>query len=386
MKRKVKETIIRKITIFLLFFILFTSINCFINLIPFFETAYGGDITSDSDYSSYLKLSIPGKTPPQPPQPPQPPSYKLEPIINWYDLQTAEGVSCLNLKIDVNNEYKFCISITSDQGWDDIEYININAWFDNGDDASIYNQSKGGNINMFLQYQNTTGIGIYNMLWPDDEVTIGSYTEREEKVINPNTENSECHNLTFSFIPGYQCRYAPGDGSWDNTKNSINDIWSWNFEISVSDSGEHTKEQITTSIFDEFGVNSYLEILSFGLPSIQGLPGENASDVSNLSIKTRSNVDYSLSADIKTLFHETHPTAKISKQNVWVRGGDLNEFTNFNGNNEVFLFGSSTTFIGADNDSIMKTTDNIDFKCNIPTGQIPGNYYTILSYKMKPQA
>jgi len=64
----------------------------------------------------------------------------------------------LNSKIDVNQEYKFCINISSHQGWDDIEQIDIQAWFDNGDDGTIYNQTEGGNLNMFLRYKNTTRV------------------------------------------------------------------------------------------------------------------------------------------------------------------------------------------------------------------------------------
>ena len=361
---------------------LLTSTNYFIRIIPITKIANAGNITSDSDQSTYLTLKLVNESPPQPQPPPLYPKYRLEPIINWYDFQDMDNRSVLNSKIDVNQEYKFCISITSDQGWKDIEYINISAWFDNGEDSTTYNQSKGGNINMFLQYENTSGNPKYSMLWPKDEATLGSFTEKKEKIKNLNTQNSECYNLTFSFIPGYQFRYAPGDGNWDDTKNSINDIWSWNFEISVTDGGEGTYKATTSSIFDEFGVNSYTEIISVGMPSLNGLPGENVSDISSLSIKTRSNIDYSISVDLDDLVHEHNPSAKILKDTMWVRGGNLIDFMNFDNSSPIFFYGSLINYKKADDNDTMKITNNIDYKCNVPIGQIPGNYYTTVRYKI----
>ena len=77
---------------------------------------------------------------------------QLQPRINWYDFQYNQSgtwISRLNNQSDVNNsaEYRFVVNVSSDQGWDDIEYINITAWYDNGSEATTYNQTAGGNIN-----------------------------------------------------------------------------------------------------------------------------------------------------------------------------------------------------------------------------------------------
>jgi len=153
----------------------FTSSLLVVN--PMVKIVDAGDITTYSDSSTSLTLSTP--KPEEPVPPPPPPVLGVKPRINWYDLQNATGISKLNSQIDVNQEYKFCISISSAQGWDDIEYINITAWYDNGDDSTTYNDSgnQGGNLNMFLQYENTTGTANYTMLWPDDEVTKRRFTE-----------------------------------------------------------------------------------------------------------------------------------------------------------------------------------------------------------------
>ena len=384
MKRKVERTILKSCNTFLLVLLLLSaSTNGPIAIIPLARIAYAVDINSYSHSSTYLSLSLSEEE--EPSGPSGPPSVETKPRINWYDFQTATGVTKLNSKINVNQEYKFCINIGSDQGWDDIEYIDIKAWFDNGNDGNTYNQTEGGNLNMFLRYENTTGTANFSLLWPDDEVTKGSFTEKVETDPNGNSGDTECHNLTFSFIPGYQFRYGPGDGSWDKTKNAINDIWSWNFKISVTDSGEQASRPSTASIIDEFGVNSYTEVAIAGIPFIQGIPGENASAASSITINTRSNVNYSLSVDVDTFSHKTHPTAKMSNQTLWLRGGNLTKFTNFIGSSPIYLYGSLTTFVEADDNNATKTTDNVDFKCNIPFGQIPGGYSATVYYHLRTQ-
>src|SRR6056297_2443162 len=78
------------------------------------------------------------------------------PRILWYDFQkctndTFNGqnktimdnpnnwTSKRNAMTETDNAtwYKFIINISSDQGWDNIEYINISCWHDNGTDTDV---------------------------------------------------------------------------------------------------------------------------------------------------------------------------------------------------------------------------------------------------------
>jgi hypothetical protein len=110
---------------------------------------------------------------------------EIPPRINWYGFQYNQAgtwVSKLNTQIDVNDsaEYRFVVDISSDQGWDDIQYVNITAWYDQGNEASIYNQTLGGNLNLKLQYENTTGTAVWRLMWPaGGEVTAGTYSDVE---------------------------------------------------------------------------------------------------------------------------------------------------------------------------------------------------------------
>jgi hypothetical protein len=191
-----------------------------------------------------------------------------------------------------------------------------------------------------------------------------------------------CYNLTFPFTPGYQWRYAPGDGAWDNTSNTTNDAYSWNFNITVTDSGEGASGPLYCWIIDEFGVYSYTEVASAGWPTIAGNPGQNATADSNITLITRSNGNYSLSVDVDTLLHVTHPTANMSNGTVWVRGGNLTTSSNFTGRGPLYLYGSNSTYENAENNGTGKTTSDVEYKCNIPLGQQNGDYEATIRYRL----
>lgn len=312
-----------------------------------------------------------------------------EPRINWYDFQYNQSgtwVSRLNMQSDVNDsaEYRFIVNVSSDNGWENITYINITAWYDQGDESSTYNQTLGGNLNLFFQYENLTGTAVFRMLWPTGgEVTGFSYSEEVETDPFGSPRFTECRNLTFSFVPGYQFRYAPGNGSWNTTRNATNDRYSWNFVIEVTDSGEDALQPITIWITDEFGVYSYSEIVSAGWPTIIGQPGENATANNNITLVTRSNGNYSLTTDVEDLTHRTFPAATISRERIWVRGGDLDSFDNFTAvGSVVYFYGASGSYHPPEANGTNVITDDVEYKCDIPFGQMAGDYWAPIRYHL----
>jgi hypothetical protein len=312
----------------------------------------------------------------------------FEPRILWYDFQYNQGgtwISRLNTQSDVNNsaEYRFIVNISSDQGWDDIQYVNVTAWYDQANDSSTYNQTQGGNWNLFLSYQNTTGTAVWSMLWPHNgEFSQGTYVDRVEFDPFGSIGFTECHNISFSFIPSYQVRYAPGDGAWDTSKNTTTDTKSWNFKITVTDSGEDALAPIAIWTMDEYGIYSYSEIVSAGWPTIIGHPGENATALSNITLVTRSNGNYSLTTDVTNLTHRTFP-ATISRDRIWVRGGDLNIYDNFTAlSGWIYFYGSPGIYNLAMSNGTSLTTNDVQYKCNIPMGQIAGDYVAPIRYHL----
>jgi len=289
-----------------------------------------------------------------------------EPWITWYDFQTSGGASRRNEQVDVNNQYKFCVNITQNSSWVDIDYVNITAWYDGGDEAgSSYNGTSGGNRNMFLRYANTSGTGSFSMQWPDDEVTWGSGTETED--------NSSCHNLTFAFTPLKQVRHAPGDGSWSNASNATDDSSSWNFKIEVI-----TSSATSVDANDEYGIYSYSEISSAANPSMTGAPASIAT-ASAVTVTTMANANYSLSVNLSTL--DGPDTNTMANTTVGAAGGDLGE-ANFDGSNPLYIFGGSSSYKAHDINTYERDT-SVTYHCDIPYGQFPGQYTSLVYYHLK---
>ena len=335
----------------------------------------------------------------------------FEPRVNWYDFQynnSGTWISRLNQKIEVDNssEYRFIINVSSDQGWDDIDFINFTAWFDNGTEASSYNGSLGGNTNLRIEYRNDTSTSnnpVFSYLWPDNEVTFTGYSER---VVNDTYFGllgvTEARNITVSFIPHSQFRYAPGlNDSWSTQENAYGNTskyglynkWSWNFNMSVTDGGDNSSNgtRLTTWVANEFGTYAYTEIMSAQNPWIRGFPDVNVSVINggsgNISIYTVSNGNYSLSLNISDLIHNSIPAMNISKTNLYVRGGNRSLWEGLS--SLAYLYGGGIDGMPdyhlAENNGNFVNTSNVEYKCYIPTGQMAGEYSTPIHYYLKTE-
>jgi len=366
-----KKRILTIMLVITLFFSMFTTM--FLNeRLVIFSNADPGEINQSWNNETQLNVSI----------------IQLEPRINWYDFQynnSGTWESKLNTQIDVNNsaEYRFVVNISSDYGWVNISYVNITAWFDNGDEASTYNDTVGGNMNLFLMYENTTGTPNWSLQWPDDEVVEGYYTETEDSDPFGSPGDVECHNLTFSFVPSYQFRHAPGNGSW-NDGPGYNDAFSWNFNITAETvlGYKSYDNPVVGETVDEFGVYTYTEIISAGWPTIIGNPGTTAIANSNITIQTRSNGNYSLSVDLDQLDHTTNPAASMSEEIVFLRGGTL-ALTNFSTTVPLYLWGADTpAYQVAEDNGILKTTSDVEYSIAIPLAQLPGDYTAPIYYRL----
>ena len=300
------------------------------------------------------------------------------PIINSYNLSNSTGSKLNNATglLEVNKEYYFTINITDENGWEDIEYINITAWYDNGSETTTYNQTLGGNLNMFLQYENTTGTANFSMLWPDDEaqLVLGNCSET---IINSTTRV-----INFSFIPGSQVRWANND-SWDTTQNTTNDGYSWNFNITVTDVTNKT-----AWIKDEYGVYKYTSILpDSDWVDVYALPGDS-DDSSVVTITYSSNYDFNMSI----YFEEnlTHTTfggyyIPIAGNVTILADADLNDditgdktFQGIEEVNAIDIFNISGVF---SNNNVSQTVD-VQFNVYIPIGTLGGKYIAHVATKI----
>jgi hypothetical protein len=434
------------------------------------------------------------------------------PRILWYDFQKCTNTT-FNGRTDIDNQpwvskrnnmtetdnetwYRFIINISSDQGWDNIEYINISGWHDNGSDnpaGTGYNASgnRGGNRNFFMYYENLSGTPYFNLTYPSNntEITIGDFSELNVSDTLGISGQTETHNISFCFKPGFQFRYAPGPGeSTDWVNDSVNNTngmptgegyqpstccwesfdntWSWNFNITVENEGERWGpaqdsdgiDRYKSWVFDEFGIYSYTEIVSADDATIFGAPGErhstngsswyndnfNSGESTNVTVKTRSNGNYSMTVNVSDLLHSAHinnpsgsgsvnpsgwtdPYAlQINNSHIFVRGGNRTQSVNFSTDNDaetVWLYGygdntgtpsawqihevnGTCKYTGEANlsegpwsksqqfpdgysysnfHSQNTNSSTIEFACDIPINQIAGKYSAHVYYHLRTQ-
>ena len=288
--------------------------------------------------------------------------HQYNPIINSFNLSNETGCKLNNRtgNIDVGKEYIFSMNVTDKNGWNDINYINLSCWFDTGDDASVYNQTEGGNYNLKIQYKNITEVAQYLMLWPDDEsdLVIGNCSET---IINQTTRI-----INLSFIPGNQTRCATSNQTWTAIENLLDDLYSWNLNCTITDSS------INTDYYEnEYGVNWHSTITAPNLVEITGAPGMIEEANEDFPITFTCNSDYELVIYLETNLTQIGGSDIIAlKDNLRLlatadASDDIIEDTNFSGSGENHSITLENTTAPENNE---QRTINTRFELTIPFG------------------
>ncbi len=260
------------------------------------------------------------------------------PNLNYIDFLDSTLQPRVNQQVDVGSTYTFFINGSYGRGWDFVGGIDIYAWYDNGNDSTNYNDTQGANLNFRLHfYPDATdpfnNSGTWELLWPvNSEVTLEGWYQTVEDgpsgtpgVNDPNDYYLLRVNVTF----GPQIRYAPGDGTWDVSTNqsdrlvSLNDPYSWNFNITIYDADDPTVRQTK---YDEFGIYIYTEISVQNNPSGMGAPGTTIELLPSSHIGIRTNIEYLVVVNITDLKNATGGRS-ISRSNVEVRNPTANNDT-----------------------------------------------------------
>jgi hypothetical protein len=229
---------------------------------------------------------------------------------------------------------------------------------------------------MFLQYENTSGTANYKMLWPDNEAKI-IQGKCSETIINSTTRI-----INITFKPLSQVRWGGGDGEWDAVQNSYNDIYSWNFNITVNDNYGKYDTKI-----DEYGLHKFTSIS----PSenwIDVIASPGFSDSSNIvTVTYSSNYDFNM-----TIYFEENLTNSSLGKNIPIENNvdilantdpndDISTDVTFLGIGEinaVDIFNNSGIF---NNNNVNQTVD-VQFEVYIPFGTFGAVYTSRVAIKI----
>ncbi|MBN1860552.1 MAG: DUF2341 domain-containing protein [Candidatus Thermoplasmatota archaeon] len=301
------------------------------------------------------------------------------PVINSYDLRNSSGSKLNNVTglLDVDSEYYFTINVTSTYGWIFLDYIDIKAWYDQGTESSTYNQTLGGNLNMFLRYENVSGVANFLLLWPDDEVQLIS-SNCTQTIIDTYTRI-----ITISFKPLSQTRWACSNQTWNLTQNITNDPFSWNFNITATDASG-----LTSWVNDEYGVYKFATILpDQNWVDVEAPPGFTASS-NVVNVTYSSNYDFNISVYFEeNLTNVTSGEIIPIANNVYICADadltdDITTDIMFNGIGQLYavdIINSSGVFHKNNSSQYVQ----VQFNVYIPFGTIHGEYSAHVATKIK---
>jgi len=303
----------------------------------------------------------------------------VAPKINSYDLRNTSGSKLDNTTglLDVNKEYYFTVNVTAKYGWIYVDYIDIKAWFDQGSEVSSYNQTLGGNLNMYLRYENVTGNASFKLLWPKNEVQLIT-SNCSQTIINSTTRI-----IKISFKPLSQVRWACSNNTWDPTKNTTNDPFSWNFNITVIDTAG-----LKSWKKDEYGVYRFATLLpDRNWVNVYAPPGYNAT-TNIVNITYSSNYNYNISIFFRENLTNISSGGIIPiANNVYLcANADLTDdvtsdimFTGIGETHAVNIITTSGIFHKNDTSTVV----HVQFNVFIPFGTLKGVYTAHVGTKIK---
>jgi len=301
------------------------------------------------------------------------------PVINSYDLRNSTGSKLNNATglLDVNREYYFTVNVTAKYGWVYIDYIDITAWYDQGSENSLFNQTAGGNLNMHLRYENVTGNASFKLLWPKNEVQLIT-SNCTQTIINTSTRI-----IKISFKPLNQTRWAGSNNSWNAAVNTTNDPFSWDFNITVIEMSGLKAWKV-----DEYGIYKFAMLLpDKNWVDVQAPPGYNAT-TNIVNITYCSNYEYNLSIYFEENLTNVSSGDSIPiANNVYIcANADMTDditsdmmFYGIRESNAIDIINLSGIFHRNNTSQFVR----VQFNVFIPFGTIQGEYTSHVATKIK---
>lgn len=304
--------------------------------------------------------------------------------FNFRDI-TQNGVSILgNNQGDVDKDTDLTINVTNTENLDNIDHINISAFFDKGSDSNHYQDISGANNRFRLEYDNSTGEEDWGLVsdHPNNEVSF--FTSAK------NYQNSTTINWTVTLHWNHQIHHAVGDSG---TPGISDTPYTWNVNWSI-DSDNPTYPQIDKT--NEFGVYKYVYLSTSGDVTGTGSPGTTISPTTDPGMETgvtfRSNDRFNLSVQINSTFDDGDlttndgehniPVSNISVSTTWGEG--ISDYTDLPGLGSPIILNTQKPHPAYESGN--QQSFNTKWQVEIPFGQYPTTYDTQLAYKIDMEA
>ncbi len=353
---------IKALTIGLLTFSLFLGLG----------QAMAGDIGLDDDTDNTLGADV----------------VSAQPEITGFDITDVTDGSQMHTQLDVNTTYYFNVTVGDPDGWGDVQWINIRAWYDGGTSELTFDAqaSAGANYRLDLNYTN---------LGPLPDPALSEWSQAEGNFVYDSGNSSiftnvvnENYTFKLAFKLNNQIRQA--DIPSILVPGGYNDLGSWNAEVRAKDFGnpDITNQANATNVYHEFGVFLFTNV-SIGANWNTGpiSPGGNAV-TGTVTVTHAANRDYRMSVWFNTTLTSGANTIPITDINITAAGdaGDaITTDTFFSGldiGNREYIHGSGATQKAHDTAGDSETT-GVQFGVSVPFGTPSGTYVATLTIRVE---
>ncbi len=337
--------------------------------------AMAADIPSDDDSDNTLTATV----------------ASAQPEISGFDITDDLDASLMHTQLDVNTTYYFNVTVRDPDGWGDLQWINIQIWYDGGSSEIAYTaQTTGANYRADLNYTNVAPL-------PDPD--LSEWVELEGNfAYDPGSSsiftNVANENYTFklAFSLNNQIRQA------DEPTNSgpsvgYNDLGSWNAQVRARDYGNpdvfnRDNDGTGSGIHHEFGVYLFTNV-SIGGDWDAGTisPGGDAT-TNTVTVTHQANRAYRLSVWFDT--NLTSGGNEIAATNINITAaGDPNDaittdqfFGGLGNGNREYIHGSAVSTKSHNVSSDSETT-GVQFGVSVPFATPSGVYVATLTIRVE---
>ncbi|MBA3045240.1 MAG: hypothetical protein KKH41_07585 [Candidatus Thermoplasmatota archaeon] len=322
----------------------------------------------------------------------------VAPAITGFEIVNAGYTTILDAQVDVNTEITVNVTIEDNNGWDDVDTIQVMCWYDGGSEGYFSGQTTGHNYRVLLYYDNTAAGGNgqtvpttgnmdakYSTTVDHSTVTDGTHAVTEV------TANQK-YKLTWKFTPSYQFKQADIPAVADGV--AFANANSWNVMVNATDAAATTSQKDSGSDAYEFGIYKYTYISSASNTWNVGTVAPNAnSDATAASVTTRSNDDMDLTVWINGDLTCASPSDTIPTSGSYVKilaaasaaddiAGDLTYTANLEAGEKTILantgYGDHSAYM-ASNSAL---TTSVNFNIAVPYGTLPGTYTAVLTFQV----
>ena len=337
--------------------------------------AMAADIPSDDDTDNTLGATV-ASNPPE---------------ISAVDITNAADTSLMHTQLDVGTTYYFNLTIRDPDGWGDLQWANVQIWFDGGSSEIAYTaQTTGANYRVNLNYTNVAPL-------TDPALSEWSITEGNAVYASGSSSiftnvNQENYTFKLAFTLNNQIRQASEPTS-TGPSVGYNDLDSWNMQVRARDFGNpdvfvRDAAGSGSGVHFEFGVFQFNNV-SIGANWDAGTisPGGDAT-TAIVTVTHVANDNYRLSVWFDTHLVDGGNTIDITNVNITAAGdaGDaISSDTFFAGlgiGNRVYIHGSGASTRAHDTAGDSQTT-GVQFGVSVPFGTPSGTYVANLTIRVE---